>query len=193
MLRLCHTIQLYMRQIRKSFLHLILKVTSPQSPVILEKRPPQYVSKEDIGGIMTSVTVGDSNSPSPDKPVNVIAIAGRDGIELKCSPLSQGMKNSIQKVIWEIKKGVEEEFAVCLETNTVGGQYTFNRSIDGYPEAVDIEDWEIRCRVVNAYNKIGDYSDIVMLNLTHYGTWTPVRPSSLSIVAQEKKNINIRV
>lgn len=123
--------------------------------------------------------------PLPNKPFNVTAIAGREGIELQCF-IGSGVKNTSKKIIWELKKGSTAPWVVCLETNATKAKYEFDRATDGYPEASVLTGWKVRCKVINIYNKESDSSDIAVINVTLYGTWTPVRPSSLSIVAQEK-------
>lgn len=112
---------------------------------------------------------------NPDQPV-FTAIAQKDGIQLTCAAFGAGLKNSINKIIWFVKKDLNSDVWTQIGiTGNLSLYYEFDRSIDGYPEIDDLQDWRFYCVAYNAYNGY-TASDITAVNTNNYQTWEVAAP-----------------
>ncbi len=105
----------------------------------------------------------------PSAPCNVRALAVRDGIELSCEPGGKGFSDIPSHVEWAIKRidGDWETF----DTASNIGTWFFDRNLDGYPEASQLVDYAVRCRITNAGGKTGPWAESVHVSTDSYGTW----------------------
>ena len=123
---------------------------------------------------------GTDTVPPPDTPTNLKAVAEKDGLRLSCKPIGDGLKNSIAKIIWEIKKtaGGSWQREESTGTETL---YRFNRGTDGYPEAPTLAVWKVRAKTENIYGKQsvlwagGDAG--ITVDTSKYGTWLLQSPT----------------
>lgn len=109
----------------------------------------------------TGVYVG-----NPETPSNVQAYASKEGVYLSCVYATEGLANSIKTIEYQVKKWGND-----WEDVNSSSFYEFNRSIDGYPEADALRQWQFRARVSNIYGKYSEYSEAEYVNADGYGTW----------------------
>lgn len=117
---------------------------------------------------------GSDTVPPPDTPINLKAVAQKEGLHLSCVPIGGGLRNSVAKIIWEIKKtpsgSWQREESAATEI-----LYRFNRGSDGYPEASTLALWRVRAKTENIYGKQsvvwagGDTG--IAVDTSQYGTW----------------------
>ena len=129
---------------------------------------------------------GSDTVPPPDTPINLKAVAEKDGLRLSCKPIGDGLKNSITKIIWEIKKTPTSSWQKEESTSTEV-LYRFNRGTDGYPESPILAVWKVRAKTENIYGKrcilwAGGDSGIAV-DVSTYGTWQPSLPKIASRVS----------
>ena len=144
--------------------------------------------------ILDSIITGSGTAtqivPAADVPTNLSAVASKDYISLSCALDNNGI-SSASKIIWQIKKE-SQNWADAIEfTSSFNAEYIFNRDIDGYPEASELEAWEVRAKTVNNYEKYSAWSDSVSINVDSYGTWHIPNLTTDNVQKQEMDRVVI--
>lgn len=106
---------------------------------------------------------------APDVPVLGSVTAVQDGIDISIVAPQPGINNSIDKYIATISKG--EKGISELEFTSLAAVYSFQRNIDGYPEANELNSWTIMVRAMNTWGKESKESEPKHPNTDTYGTW----------------------
>ena len=140
-----------------------------------------------INGIINGGTNSDA---IPDTPVMLDARAYEQEIVLKARTDGSGLKNSVVSVEWQVFKWTSEveevddslwEWEDAATSPTLGANYMFNRSTDGFPESEDLNGvesaWFFRCRVKNQYNNYSEWSRKMVVQTEDYGTWKLAAPT----------------
>ncbi|MBO6130983.1 MAG: hypothetical protein J6P28_03345 [Treponema sp.] len=140
-----------------------------------------------INGIINGGTNSDA---IPDTPVMLDARAYEQEIVLKARTDGSGLKNSVVSVEWQVFKWTSEveevddslwEWEDAATSPTLGANYIFNRSTDGFPESEDLNGvesaWFFRCRVKNQYNNYSEWSRKMVVQTEDYGTWKLAAPT----------------
>ena len=126
-----------------------------------EPYPSRGLALEDL---MNGTGIG-----APDVPVIEKAIAQRDGIYLSIIQPLPGINNSISTYTVIINKGGNENLEVQFSgLNTI---YLYQRHIDGYPEASQLNLWTVSVKATNIWGKESEASEPKYVNTDTYGTW----------------------
>lgn len=140
--------------------------------------PSIYVTAGEFDEYKAALNEGTAFAGKPDTPTIGSAKAVRDGINIKCLPIGNGVKNDIATVFWQVAKtsGTPEasDWMDLPSTAVLETSYTFNRATDGYPEREDLYGttvWRFRARILNAYGKYSEWSDPAAVDVSSYGTW----------------------
>lgn len=155
--------------------------------------------------VVQLLSSGEAEIDAPDAPTMTMCKADRDGIALKCVKGGEGARNSITRVQWQVAK--EQSVApseIVWDTNLpsvsdlpatsdLSTTYTFDRSVDGFPEAKYVDGWYgirvlndvgskwyFRARVVNAYGKASEWSEPLDVDTRAYGTWLVGDPDRIT-------------
>ena len=124
---------------------------------------------------LASGTVLDTLKQVPQVPSIVSAKATRDGITVN-STISNSDANLIDYIVYYIEKedGTHEELRGRYSVT-----YPFNRSVDGYPEASNLANWQVKVKAVSVFQDgegdpiESDWSSFTTVSTTGYGTWVP--------------------
>lgn len=140
-----------------------------------------YITQTSLDFVLQEIGSGGIKIENPDTPANVTAKAEKDGIRLSCNLSTDGLKNSISYLVWTITKN--NNVIVHLTSDTKDAFYSFDRSVDLYPEGTTLGQWTVSVHSVNVYDKASDESTAVSVNTTGYGTWLITQaPSAVSRV-----------
>lgn len=107
----------------------------------------------------------------PAKPVcTVLPVADEKGIKIDWSLSGENIGTDLYKV--EVFNGDEKIFT-SEELNEKSYLYVFNREINGYPEASDLDEYKIIIKHYNeAYSEsTAVLSDVIRVDTDSYGTW----------------------
>lgn len=127
---------------------------------------------------------GTANVGNPDLPTGILAVARKDDIYVIWTPpADNGLNNVIKQYIVEINKNDGDTWHRVTNVAPTAASYTFNRSIDYYPEAGTLAAWQVRITIENVYGKTAT-TEPQTININTYGTWIPVVPS-LSKIPEE--------
>ena len=141
--------------------------------------PAGNVSLDDVYAAAKSAANGIVNGTTavgePDTPANVEAVAGQDGISLSCVLGILGLRNDIAEVTWELTRSDGSVAEATSSGRT--GTYSFDRSVDGYPESEELMQWTARCKARNHYGYESEWSSAASVSTEGYGTWTVSAPS----------------
>lgn len=155
-------------------------LTQPRTPP--QKVPERSDTTELLNNFASALISGTQNVGDPDTVTGITAKATRDTIEMSCDSFSLGLKNSIDKVFFEIQKEENGEWVSC-DGSGLTATYTFNRQIDGYPEAEDLANWRVRAKARNIYGKESAEYGYSAITTHSYGTWQLTQPGVLTRVS----------
>src|SRR5690606_27266028 len=88
--------------------------------------------------------------------------------------------NNIKRFIVELTKNGGTDWAVIAEPNSNTAAYSFDRTVDGYPDADDFSDWRVRVKAENVYGFVGEYGPDdagQAVDSSLYIGWTPATPA----------------
>ena len=136
--------------------------------------PKDYATKRDVAEAIDNLESGNIPVGKPDVPTLVAAVAGKDGLTLSCVQNGDGIRNTLRAIVFTIDKG--DGTTATITSNGKTGVYTFDREVDGYPEAGDFSEWSVTARAVSIYGKESDESEAALINVSKYGTWTLAAP-----------------
>ena len=136
--------------------------------------PKDYATKRDVAEAIDNLESGKVPVGKPDIPTLVAAVAGKDGLTLSCVQNGDGIRNTLRAIVFTIDKG--DGTTATITANGKTGVYTFDREVDGYPEAGDFSEWSVTARAVSIYGKESDESEAALINVSKYGTWTLAAP-----------------
>lgn len=136
--------------------------------------PKDYATKRDVAEAIDNLESGNVPVGKPDIPILVAAVAGKDGLTLSCVQNGDGIRNTLRAIVYTIDKG--DGTTATITANGKTGVYTFDREVDGYPEAGDFLEWSVTARAVSIYGKESDESEAALINVSKYGTWTLSAP-----------------
>lgn len=131
-----------------------------------------FISDIQYGQILSQITAASvgaqegTDVSAPEVPINIVAMAEENEIQLSSLCAETGIANNIKEVQYQVAKWNTEVWE-----DIKGAVYIFNREIDGYPSAAELDTWQIRARAVNTYNKASEWSNPVYVTTTDYGTW----------------------
>ena len=129
--------------------------------------------------IAAKIVASDTNPniSSPDIITGFSAVAGETGIRFLWNSLSsKGLKNTLGCYFIQVSKNNGSTWNDFAETESNSYTYTFNRSIDGYPEYSELNNWKFRIKARNAYKKESEEWTEAVLNTDTYGTWIVSKP-----------------
>lgn len=126
-----------------------------------EPYPSRGLALEDL---MNGTGIG-----APDVPVIEKAIAQRDGIYLSIIQPLPGINNSISTYTVIINKGENENLE--MQFSGLNTTYLYQRHIDGYPEASQLNLWTVSVKATNIWDKESEASEPKYVNTDTYGTW----------------------
>ena len=140
------------------------KQTSAPAPI-----PADYVTKRELDEVIDNMQSGNIPVGKPDVPTLVVGSAFRDGINLSCVHNTDGLRNDLRAIVFTITKadGTTATISVSGRTAT----YTFDRTVDLYPEKADLQQWTVSARAVNIYGKESVESEARPVSTALYGTW----------------------
>lgn len=140
------------------------KQTSTPAPI-----PADYVTKRELDEVIDNMQSGNIPVGKPDVPTLVVGSAFRDGINLSCVHNTDGLRNDLRAIVFTITKadGTTATISVSGRTAT----YTFDRTVDLYPEKADLQQWTVSARAVNIYGKESVESEARPVSTVLYGTW----------------------
>lgn len=159
------------------------------TPDVLNEKLLNVVDIEAITNNVSANIISGDTASAPASPTGVIACAYKDNLLLQCdAPVIEDESNklaqSISKYVWSIRRKGESSFTEVGKTNTNNYYYSFNRELDGYPEATDFSDWEISVYAVSIYGLSSPISKGTV-NTDSYGTWKVKTPTNIKMLAQE--------
>lgn len=111
------------------------------------------------------------------------AIVNKDGINFSCVVNNSGLSNSISEYTFKLSKDGGKNWQ-SLTSSSATYNYTFKRTIDGYPEADDFAAWKYKVSVKNLKGLLSEELEGV-LNTDYYGTWKPGLPN-VSVEVQDR-------
>ena len=155
-------------------------LTQPRTPPQAIPKPTDTV--ELINELSASLISGTKTVGAPDTVSNITARANRDTIEISCGAFSLGLRNSIEIVKYELQKEAEGEWTE-IPGSGITATYTFNRQVDGYPEAADFSTWSIRAKAKNIYGEWSENYGYASINTSGYGTWQLTQPSVITRIS----------
>ena len=134
-----------------------------------EPYPSRGLALEDL---MNGTGIG-----APDKPVIEKAIAQRDGIYISIIQPLPGINNSIDTYTVIINKGGNENLE--MHFSGLNTTYLYQRHIDGYPEASQLNLWTVSVKATNIWDKESEVSEPKYVNTDTYGTWKLSAPKTV--------------
>lgn len=142
----------------------------------------QSITMADLQALKEELSTGTS-SAAPDAPTAVSAIAEQNGISLSVVITTGDIKNNIANVVYELSKDGGTTWAEIQRAQSQGF-YTFNRSLDGYPEEATLAGYLVRAKCINIYGLESEYTT-VNINTASYKTWLPPRPTNIKAIAEK--------
>ena len=130
---------------------------------------------------------GENQIGVPDIPTLITAMAEEKGIRVNGQINNIGLKNTIQKYLWEI---IKENRWEEKESQTIEQLILFAEN--EYPEAEEIAKWKIRLRVRSIYGKISEYSREIFIDTSSYGTWMLSQPEVAVRVSGRSVSLQMR-
>lgn len=104
---------------------------------------------------------------TPADVSSVSAVAGKDGITLSAVAGGSTIYDSARNFIYQISRDSGESWE-----DVDGSYYTFDRSVDGYPEKTDFGTYIVRAKTVNAYgNQSENWKEAEVTASADYKTW----------------------
>lgn len=134
-----------------------------------------YITQTSLDFVLQEIGSGGIKIENPDTPTNVTAKAEKDGIRLSCNLSTDGLKNSISYLVWTITKN--NNVIVHLTSDTKDAFYSFDRSVDLYPEGTTLGQWTVSVHSVNVYDKSSEETTAISVSTTDYGTWLLTKPT----------------
>ena len=124
-------------------------------------------------------TVMDNLRQVPSTPTIISAKAERDGIAIDCS-IASSDTNLVDYIVYYIEKedGTHEEIK-----GRYSASYLFNRTVDGYPEASNLLNWQVKVKAVSVFKDDegepieSEWSEFHLISTLSYGTWIVQAPS----------------
>ena len=110
----------------------------------------------------------------PDDIVEVKAIAQETGIQFYFERIGSGLKNSLKKIHVELRKKPESDFSEIELTDSYFYPFASN---DRFQEGNVLENWQIRARAENIFNKLSKNYTYTFVDVTKYGTWQLGKPN----------------
>lgn len=110
----------------------------------------------------------------PDNIVEVKAIAEEGGIQFYFERIGTGLKNSLKKIHVDLRKNSESDFRKIELTEGYFYPFTSN---DRFLEGSVLENWEIRARAENIFNKVSKNYTYTFVDVSKYGTWQLGKPN----------------
>lgn len=137
---------------------------------------------------INDIVSGDSSEiTNPDDIVSLSAIATKDGINLSCITSTKGLSNTITKYVWKIYNGTSWQ---TFNSSSASYTYTFDRSVDGYPEVNDLLNWRVKASVINSADLQSNETETTV-NTDSYGTWQLASPKIESTVTDRVISLRI--
>ena len=149
------------------------KLTSPRISGSNVSSTPATL--EDINNAINFIVEGNSDI-LPDDVSTLSAVAGESGISVSPVYAQQYLTDSVS-FKYQIKRGSSGEWTDISVRN---GFYTFNRTVDGYPEKAAISTWKVRVKAVNMYGNESENWQEAFVDADDYGTWLVQTPSIAS-------------
>lgn len=132
---------------------------------------PRKTNSAEISDLISGTSKEIAN---PDKISRLKATAEEDGISVTVGALGEGLKNNIEKILFQLNKGDDTWYE--YESAGYSFFYEFDREKDGYPEYMDLQNWKVRVKAVNIYGKESfEYTESVV-DTDNYGTWNVTEP-----------------
>lgn len=148
-------------------------LTQPRTPPQAIQPPSDALAI--VNELSAALIDGSKEVGAPDTVTNIVAKANRDTIEISCGAFTLGLRNSIEKVFFEIQKGENAEW-IPLDGNGLNASYSFDRHVDGYPEAEELETWQIRAKAKNIYGEYSESYGYGGITVSGYGSWQVAAP-----------------
>lgn len=123
----------------------------------------------------TSDLVFEQENAIPGNVQEVFIIASKDGLEFIHN---EDKEMYFYGLVVEISKGNDNWAEVSLSGNI----YYFNRNTDGFPEKEELDNWKVRIKAQNIFNKTSDSWTEFSINTTDYKGW---KPSEINVYEPE--------
>lgn len=113
---------------------------------------------------------------APDAPVIESVTAEQNGINITITPPVGNINNLSVRYTVELTKNSS---TTIIESTSLSAVYSFDRKVDGYPEASDLSSWRVRVKAVNVYGKESPWSDEAAIDTSNYLTWKVAAPRAM--------------
>lgn len=123
----------------------------------------------------TSDLVFEQENAIPRNVQEVLIVASKDGLEFIHN---EDKEMYFYGLVVEISKGNDNWAEVSLSGNI----YYFNRNTDGFPEKEELDNWKVRIKAQNIFNKTSDSWTEFSINTTNYKGW---KPSEINVYEPE--------
>lgn len=137
----------------------------------------------DMMAELQGIIDGDYAGQPPIVPLNLLATATKDTIEISFNHNGTGLNNNIAFYVVAIDKGDGQWKTYYADTLTYN--YQFERENEGYPEKSDLEKWKIKVKAVNLYAQESEYTAEAPVHTHTYLTWLAPQIEVTSAMANE--------
>lgn len=169
----------------------VSNVTPPSQTGVTTDESLPTLSADDVFNVSSSVAKAavaleeNDDVGNPNPVTNLSAVLGKDSISVKWDvPTGTSVANSIKEYVIELSTDDETTWNQIGSVGTNEFEYTLNRSAYGYPEVSYFDDWVIRVKARNIYNKASTYLS-ANLTTTGYKTWKASKPTNVKAVASK--------
>lgn len=165
---------------------------SGEDAVVLEEKDLTAIDLKNIKAELEEKIKGTENSivSSEDTPLAplVAAAAGKDGIQIACTPQGLSLSNTVKSYTAAIYRGADDTDGVRISSASPSFTYTFRRGTDGYPEADELKGWRVKAKAVSIYGNESDWSAETAVDVSSYSTWK-APPVSVSYLTAGKDGL----
>ena len=164
------------------------KVTSP---ILVQSASPQVTlaTVADLKNVASEINSGTTYS-IPDDYSSISVLAEKDGLKIKCSMSSAILRNEVAKTLFQISKDRGVTWSTTYEFEGNSNSYTFDRTIDGYPESSNLATWYIRAKAVNIYGQESEnWSSETSIDTTNYDTWIFPQDSTATVTVYQDRMV----
>jgi len=126
----------------------------------------QYATIDDVNNALDFIINGDADM-IPEDVLSLTAVAGENGLTMTPVYTSLTLMDSVT-FKYQIKRGSSAEWADISVRN---GFYTFDRTVDGFPEKATLDTWQVRVKAVNLYGNESENWKTALVDSDDYGTW----------------------
>src|SRR5690606_9494362 len=123
-----------------------------------------------VANAIQIVTTNGDATWIPDTVSAVQAVASQNEIAISWEWSGSGIANNIKRFIVELTKNGGTDWQVIAEPNSNTAAYSFDRTVDGYPESGDLSAWRVRVKAENVYGVTSNDWRTSAINTAYYKT-----------------------